>query len=131
MIAINASLCSKEFNRALDAVLKEGKSIRRASWPTGMHLEYTAKRSIYVVRPDVGGFPTWAGPSGDEMDATDWEVIGGETQMSLREMMVDFIVGSDYGPLTAAEMKDWTDDQVFEEFKHGCYREGQDSVKCY
>lgn len=77
MIAFNASLCSKEFNRAFEAVTKEGKAIRRASWPDGVHLEYTAKRSIYVVRSGSAMFPTWMGPSGEEMCATDWEVTGG------------------------------------------------------
>lgn len=75
MKLINRSLCSKEFNAAYDA-LEQGRAVRRKHWPTGQYLEKQPNGLVCVVRHGCIYAPPWAGPSNEESDGTDWEVVG-------------------------------------------------------
>jgi hypothetical protein len=71
MKAINMSACSQAFRGAFEA-LQAGYAVRRSSWPEGQHLKPRADGRIAVYRGGALSAPSWAGPSGAEMDAEDW-----------------------------------------------------------
>jgi len=73
MIVVSQLACSPEFTAALAAV-ENGKTIRRASWPEGMNLR-KKDGQIAVYRNEKFTAPAWMGPSSDEADATDWEIL--------------------------------------------------------
>jgi len=75
MIVINQEACSKEFLLALDAV-HAGKTIRRESWPEAQFLRKHNNETIAVFRNGVLSSPVWNGPRGDELDSSDWLVVG-------------------------------------------------------
>jgi len=74
MKAINMSLCSHAFRAAFEA-LQEGQAVRRSSWPEGQHLKPNDDGRIAVYRDGTLSAPSWAGPSGAEMDAQDWVAV--------------------------------------------------------
>ncbi|MYM92584.1 Thoeris anti-defense Tad2 family protein [Duganella vulcania] len=69
MIVISESMCSEEFKAAYKA-LREGASIRRASWASGTFLLKNGDR-INVYRLDQFAAPDWH-PSSSELQATNW-----------------------------------------------------------
>ena len=74
MIVMNSRLCSGEFNAAF-AALEQGNEIRRKSWPEGQRLKMLPSGIVGVARQGREISPPWMGPSNDESDATDWEVV--------------------------------------------------------
>lgn len=73
MIVINRIACSKEFTSVLDAV-EVGKDVRRASWPEGMFLR-KQNDQIAVIRAGSIIAPAWMGPSTEDSEATDWQIV--------------------------------------------------------
>lgn len=76
MIVLNQLACSKEFSAALAAVEK-GHAIRRAAWPVGMLLRKKGGQ-IAVFRNEKFTAPAWMGPSSEETEAADWEILNQE-----------------------------------------------------
>ncbi len=74
MIVINSNLCSSEFQAAF-AALEGGRAIRRTIWPDGQHLKLLPTGIVGVVRAGREIAPPWMGPSNDESNATDWQII--------------------------------------------------------
>lgn len=73
MIVINESACSHQFKAAFKA-LEEGRAVRRTSWPDGQELFKRTDGCIAVRRSGSSITPTWAGPRGEESEATDWVI---------------------------------------------------------
>ena len=76
MIVINRTACSEAFAGALDAI-ESGRDVRRARWPAGMVLRKQDGR-VAVIRDGSTISPGWMGPSGTEMEASDWRVVGAD-----------------------------------------------------
>jgi len=74
MIVINSNLCSSEFQAAF-AALERGRAIKRAAWPEGQQLKLLPTGIVGVIRSGSKIAPPWMGPSNDESDATDWQII--------------------------------------------------------
>lgn len=74
MHVVNEQQISAEFRAAI-AALASGRDIRRLIWPDGQFLRESRDGRVAVFRNRALSAPDWHGPSVDEMNASDWQVL--------------------------------------------------------